>query len=109
MAESGRDRPPGGSEIATSTLAEIYAQQGLLARALEIYRRIARRNPSDARVAARIEDLERTLTVMEDAARPPAATAPPEPPLEAAASPPARPAAPPVTEDEAFRAWLERR
>lgn len=48
-------------EIATTTLAEIYAQQGLYERALAIYRRIALRAPQDARIAERIEDLTRRL------------------------------------------------
>ncbi len=45
------------AEIATSTLAEIYAQQGLHARALAIYRKLARRTPQDEEVAARVAEL----------------------------------------------------
>ena len=45
-------------EIATSTLAEIYAQQGLLGRALSIYRRMLARAPEDAGIADRIRTLE---------------------------------------------------
>ncbi len=45
-------------EIATSTLAEIYAQQGLLGRALSIYRRMLARSPEDAGIADRIRNLE---------------------------------------------------
>jgi hypothetical protein len=45
-------------EIATSTLAEIYAQQGLLGRALSIYRRMLARSPEDAGIADRIRSLE---------------------------------------------------
>lgn len=48
-------------EIATSTLAEIYAQQGLLGRALTIYRRMLSRAPDDAEIAGRIESLERRI------------------------------------------------
>ena len=48
-------------EIATSTLAEIYAQQGLLGRALAIYRRIQARAPEDAEIAERIDRLERRI------------------------------------------------
>ena len=51
------------TEIATGTLAEIYAQQGLVERALEIYRRIARRSPDDEQVASRIRELTRELEV----------------------------------------------
>jgi len=50
-----------GGEIATSTLAEIYAQQGLLGRALTIYRRMLSRTPDDAEIAGRIESLERRI------------------------------------------------
>ena len=47
-----------GGEIATSTLAEIYAQQGLLGRALSIYRRMLARAPGDSTIADRIRSLE---------------------------------------------------
>lgn len=47
-----------GGEIATSTLAEIYAQQGLLGRALSIYRRMLSRAPEDSAIADRIRSLE---------------------------------------------------
>lgn len=47
-----------GGEIATSTLAEIYAQQGLLGRALSIYRRMLARAPGDSAIADRIRGLE---------------------------------------------------
>ncbi|HUF89525.1 MAG TPA: hypothetical protein VMR66_06050 [Gemmatimonadota bacterium] len=50
-----------GGEIATSTLAEIYAQQGLLGRALAIYRRMLSRAPDDSAIADRIESLERRI------------------------------------------------
>lgn len=50
-----------GGEIATSTLAEIYAQQGLLGRALAIYRRMLSRAPGDSAIADRIESLERRI------------------------------------------------
>lgn len=48
-------------EIATSTLAEVYAQQGLLGRALAIYRRMLSRAPDDSGIADRIESLERRI------------------------------------------------
>lgn len=65
-------------EIATSTLAEIYAQQGLLGRALSIYRRMLARTPEDAGIADRIRSLEVRM-----------AEAGPEPQPEAASGPPA--------------------
>ncbi|HJR52596.1 MAG TPA: hypothetical protein VJ982_02665 [Gemmatimonadota bacterium] len=56
---SSRDSAPNdGGEIATSTLAEIYAQQGLLGRALSIYRRMLARAPEDSAIADRIRRLE---------------------------------------------------
>lgn len=61
MPQPERDPIPDG-EIATSTLAEIYAQQGLHERALAIYQRIALRAPHDTRVAERIDDLTRRLS-----------------------------------------------
>ena len=65
-------------EIATSTLAEIYAQQGLLGRALSIYRRMLARAPEDAGIADRIRSLEVRM-----------AEAGPEPQAEPASGPPA--------------------
>ena len=63
MAEGPSQRTSRGEsgEIATSTLAEIYAQQGLLGRALAIYRRIQARAPEDAEIAERIDRLERRI------------------------------------------------
>ncbi len=132
MSDTDRERAA-GPEIATSTLAEIYAQQGLHDRALDIYRRIARRSPGDARVAARIAELERARTAVEgdpvevtapaetvEAAEPAApgtdetdeaeeAEAPPPPAPAGDAAAPERAAAPPAAEDEEFQAWLSRR
>lgn len=119
MTDHDRERGS-GPEIATSTLAEIYAQQGLHDRALEIYRRIARRSPDDARVAERIAELERARAADTEAepADTEAEPAPlPEPDLAPAAdpepdrSPPLAAAspAPPAAEDPEFLAWLGRR
>ena len=57
--KDGPDRS--GQDLATSTLAEIYAQQGLLERARAIYERIAQRAPGDPRIAERIESLSRAI------------------------------------------------
>jgi len=65
-------------EIATSTLAEIYAQQGLLGRALSIYRRMLARAPEDVGIADRIRNLEDRM-----------AETGPEPHPEPASDPPA--------------------
>ena len=63
MPEGSSERPAGtdSGEIATSTLAEIYAQQGLLGRALSIYRRMLSRTPEDPEISGRIESLERRI------------------------------------------------
>ena len=57
MMDGSHERS-GEPEIATTTLAEIYVQQGLVDRALAIYRRLAERSPGDARVAERVVQLE---------------------------------------------------
>jgi hypothetical protein len=124
MTDAGQERIA-EPEIATTTLAEIYAQQGLYDRAVAIYRRIAERSPGDPRVAARVAELESAMERMgsaeaaaagvapdpaEPAARPAApspvtpAVAPAVPPRTTAAPPP-----PPVERDTAFLAWLERK
>jgi tetratricopeptide (TPR) repeat protein len=60
------DRPDASEtaseEIATATLAEIYAEQGLLDRALGIYRRLLAEDPTNARIRDRAAQLERKLT-----------------------------------------------
>jgi pentatricopeptide repeat protein len=42
----------------TKSLAEVYAQQGHVSVALEIYRRMQKRNPSDQQLERRISELE---------------------------------------------------
>lgn len=79
MAESSSHRARGeNEEIATSTLAEIYAQQGLLGRALAIYRRMLARSPEDTTIAERIDRLERRIaeTGLEPEAAPSVSAAP---------------------------------
>jgi hypothetical protein len=63
MADGSTERPARveSGEIATSTLAEIYAQQGLLGRALSIYRRMLTRTPDDREIAGRILSLEQRI------------------------------------------------
>ena len=64
-------------EIATSTLAEIYAQQGLIGRALSIYRRMLARAPEDAGIADRIRRLEVRMAEAGPEPEPTPATVPP--------------------------------
>lgn len=133
MSPADKD-PAREPEIATGTLAEIYAQQGLHERALEIYRRIADRRPGDAGIARRIAALEEAIERRDEEGAP---TAPaeaggrapaPEPvaasagpdgdPQEADATGPEPPgadapdadaSAPPLDRDDPFRSWLERK
>lgn len=97
--------PSGGQELATSTLAEIYAQQGLLERARAIYERIAQRAPDDPRVAERIDALSRAIRERSGAA-PPAAGSGEEPVVDPVGDSPAIGVPAP---DEIFEAWLRRR
>lgn len=88
-------------EIATSTLAEIYAQQGLLGRALAIYRRIQARAPEDADIAERIDRLERRI--VESGTEPDASVGAAGTGIESTTAPPARerlPWDPPAAETE---------
>ncbi|MFN2383327.1 MAG: hypothetical protein ABR559_03580 [Gemmatimonadota bacterium] len=64
MAGTERERGADAGEIATSTLAEIYARQGLLERALAMYRRIALRAPEDPAIQARIGALTEQLEAL---------------------------------------------
>ena len=120
------DSRPSGvptAEIATMTLAEIYAEQGFRSKAAEIYRQILDRNPDAAGVRERLERLEaevasgeperpeptngseaRRSSGMEGSREPEAR---PSPPIEARTSPEAEE----MDEQERFshfRSWLDR-
>ncbi|MGH7543293.1 MAG: tetratricopeptide repeat protein [Gemmatimonadota bacterium] len=107
--DEGRGRS-GGQELATSTLAEIYAQQGLLERARAIYERIAQRTPDDPRVAERLDALSRAIRDRSGAAPPagPAVEARREPAVEDDTGGDPRASGDPAP-DEVFEAWLRRR
>ena len=47
--------------IATRTLAEIYLQQGHLQEAYEIYKTLAEKDPFDAEIQKRLEELREKL------------------------------------------------
>lgn len=98
-------------EIATGTLAEIYAQQGLYDRALEIYRRMKSRRPDDPEIARRIAAIERAREERdaEEVVGPEPEEALGSEAVEAPTEEPAEPDTPPLDEDEAFREWLETR
>ena len=57
------DRPPEG--IATLTLAEIYARQGLAEKAVEICETILEKHPGDERVTTRLAEYRRSLAAPE--------------------------------------------
>lgn len=46
----------------TKSLAEVYAKQGHISMALEIYKRIQKRNPSDHQIEKRVSELEDRLS-----------------------------------------------
>ena len=49
--------------LVTETMAELYRAQGFADRAADVYRTLLRRRPGDARLAARLEELEGSLAV----------------------------------------------
>jgi tetratricopeptide (TPR) repeat protein len=49
------------SEFATSTLAEVYVNQGEIEEALNIYQRLLTRNPQDEKTRQRVEELRTML------------------------------------------------
>ena len=53
-----RDESVTSDEIATITLADIYASQGYTTRALRIYREVVKRQPGNTTLIAKIEKLE---------------------------------------------------
>jgi tetratricopeptide (TPR) repeat protein len=63
------------TEIDSETLAELYIIQGHREKGLAVYRRLAARSPSDARLRARIEALE-TPNVVVETRPPPSAESP---------------------------------
>jgi hypothetical protein len=137
MADRDHERT-GEPEIATTTLAEIYVQQGLLDRALAMYRRVADRSPGDPRIAGRVAEIERQVEQLR-AGEPVPARGPIEEPVPASFGPREEPvpatlgpqeesptvsresgsppapaprtprAAPAAAADAEFLAWLERR
>jgi len=50
--------PPPAADLSSSTLAELYFNQGHTERALDVYRQILQREPGNERVRARISELE---------------------------------------------------
>jgi tetratricopeptide (TPR) repeat protein len=106
------DEPATSDDIATTTLADIYAAQGYRDRALRIYREVLGREPDNEAVRRKIATLEKTSAAPPE---PPAAEPAPAarvPDVEAAPFP--RPAAPDLAGSkidesrsyEQFKRWL---
>jgi tetratricopeptide (TPR) repeat protein len=57
-AVSGDRTLEGTDPIATSTLAELYATQGLIQQALEVLERVLKRDPGNQQVKQRLEELQ---------------------------------------------------
>jgi tetratricopeptide (TPR) repeat protein len=64
-----RDETVTSDEIATMTLADIYASQGYTSRALKIYREVQKRQPGNTTLASKIEALEKEARLALEAAR----------------------------------------
>jgi hypothetical protein len=123
---AGPDVP--AAEIATMTLAEIYAEQGFKSKALDIFRQVRERSPHVEGIDARIEAIEAELDrVQREVPMPPEASladlepaasqdspvAPPPVETESVPSPPLTAPESTVQEEERerrdhFRTWLER-
>jgi len=56
-----KDQPVSESEIATPTIAEIYVKQGLLDKALNVYREILKENPGARDIIQRVVELSRLV------------------------------------------------
>lgn len=99
-------------EIATMTLADIYAAQGYTEKALRIYHEVSRRQPNNEELRRRISALEtraREAAASVEAAEP-VAVAPEEPPIPSRPAGPARPASGSRIDEtrsyEQFKRWL---
>jgi len=71
--------PPEADDLTSSTLAELYFNQGFTDKAIEVYRQLLQREPGNERGRTRLvelEALERRLKEEETRASPPAAGAP---------------------------------
>jgi tetratricopeptide (TPR) repeat protein len=54
----GVSEPPEPEPVVTETMAEVYAKQGLLDNAVEVYRKLVEARPGDDGLAARLAELE---------------------------------------------------
>lgn len=114
-----RDESVTSDEIATITLADIYASQGYTTRALRIYREVQKRQPGNASLAAKIAAIDTPQpapAVESPVASVSAGGSAPSPSQArpaAAPEPPARPGSPsghpidPSRSYEQFKRWLK--
>jgi hypothetical protein len=54
--------PAAGTPFSSSTLAELYLKQGLVERAVEVYRQLLVEEPANERARSRLADIERTAS-----------------------------------------------
>jgi hypothetical protein len=67
---SGRQVEQEKPGLATATLAELYASQGHLDRALGVYRQLVASQPNDAQLRTRMEELEMLVKASQEPAPP---------------------------------------
>jgi tetratricopeptide (TPR) repeat protein len=60
--------PSGGTPFSSSTLAELYFKQGLVDRAVEVYRQLIAEEPENARARARLAEIESATSSAPDRA-----------------------------------------
>ncbi len=79
------EQTPGGMKpITTATIADIYIEQGLYDKALEVYQELLADNPQDAAVQQKISELQ---ALIDNAGQAPAEPSPPPTPEPAATEP----------------------
>jgi len=76
------DTQAAAAELATPTLAELYFEQGIHDKAVEVYKQIVQREPDNAKAASRLGEIEALRTAA--AVPPPPAGAPPAAPADRA-------------------------
>jgi tetratricopeptide (TPR) repeat protein len=115
-----RDETVTSDEIATITLADIYASQGYTTRALRIYREVLKRQPGNAALIARIAAAEKNAPAAPPVAEVGLAAAPaprtdpapdaPARPAPASEPAPSRPTGHPIDQSrsyEQFKRWIK--
>ncbi len=61
--------------VTTATLAELYASQGHLEQALQVYRELGAKDPDDVKIRQRFEELQMLIQAKAEVIREPAAPA----------------------------------